>query len=320
MNQTKTKRLRFYLKSVALILLVQFVLVNISASIYAYKFTHFYLPPAPAYTRQNVLTRTWRLFVGPRFYKDTAEAAPSFPCEHITLKTEEGIPIDAWYSTAVSSKGCVVLVHGYSANKSYLNAEAAVFRQWGYSLLLFDLRGHGKSGGNTTTFGMKETDELGKAVAYARKRGESKIILYGVSLGSAVCLKAAAEGGVRPDAIIADVPFESVHEHLKARARILGFPAEPFAALTTAWIGMESGYNAFRHDIAGYAKKVTCPVLIEAGERDPFVSPAETGSIYRNLSSKNKKLVVYPEGGHGAFVQQDPLSWEKEITAFLGGV
>lgn len=317
MQKTKTRNFRYYLKWALWVIVIQIVLANISASIYAYKFTHFYNVPAPSYSSQNVFNKTWKLFVGPKFYKNTSEPEPSFAYETIQLKTSDGIPIDAWYSKTDSSNTCVILIHGYSVNKSYLENEAATFKQWGYSVLLLDLRGHGKSGGNTTNFGVKEGDELQKAFAFAKQKGQSKIILYGVSLGAALSIKAVAKGDVQPVAIIADVPFGSLHQHLKARARMLGFPSEPFASLTTFWIGIERGYNGFQFDISSYSKKIDCPVLLEWGAKDPLVTKEEIDSIYKNLSSKNKKLVIYPDADHGAFFEKDPFTWEKELQAFL---
>lgn len=320
MQQAKPKKFRYYLKLILWVLLAQIILANISASVYAYKLTHFYNPPAPPVSSQNIFIKTWKLFVGPNFYKDINEPEPSFAHETIQLKTSEGIPIDAWYSKTGSSGTCVILLHGYSVNKSHFANEAALFKQWGYSVLLLDLRGHGKSGGTTTTFGSKETDELQKAYKFAKQKGNLRIILYGSSLGAGICIKAVADGEIHPDAIIADVPFGSLHQHLKARARMLGFPSEPFASLTTFWIGIEKGYNGFQNDVSSYAKKVNCPVLIEWGEKDPLVTKEEEESIFKNLSSKNKRLVIYPGADHGSFLEKDSISWEREIQAFLKSV
>jgi uncharacterized protein len=317
MQQAQTKKIRFYLKWLLWIIIAQIALANISASIYAYKFTHFYNSPSTHIASRNILNKSWKLFVGPKFYKNTNEPEPSFPYSAVQLKTSQGITIDAWYSQSDSSNTCVIFVHGYSANKSLLEAEAAMFYRWGYSVLLIDLRGHGKSGSNTTSFGMKETDELEKAFAFAKQNGNSKIILYGVSLGAGICIKAAADNKIHPEAIIADVPFENLHQHFKARARVLGFPSEPFATLTTLWVGIEKGYNGFKHDISTYAKKVNCPALVQSGGKDPLVTQKEIESVFDNLASKNKKLVIYPEASHGSFLQHDPVTWEKEIQAFL---
>src|SRR6476659_11400386 len=103
MKNQKTKTLRYYIRWAVWLLLFQFLLANISASIYAYKFTHFYDGPAPEHNSQNVFVKTWKLFVGPKFYKNEVEPTPSFPFESFKLKLANNASIDGWYSQTASS-------------------------------------------------------------------------------------------------------------------------------------------------------------------------------------------------------------------------
>jgi alpha-beta hydrolase superfamily lysophospholipase len=317
MEKTKSKKWRYYTRWIVWILVVQVILANISASVYAYKFTHFYSAAAPQSSSRNIFIKTWKLFTGPSFYKDTCEPRPPFPYETVALKISNGNLIDAWYSATDSAKACIILVHGFSTNKSFLTATAARYKQWGYSVLLIDLRAHGKSGGKSITLGMEETEEVQQAFLFARSRGNANIILHGVSLGAGICIKAVSEGRADAAAIIADMPFNSLHNHFKARARVLGFPSEPFGTLVTAWIGIEQGFNPFSYSIASYARNVHCPVLVEWGEQDPYVMRNEVESVYQALASKNKKLVVYPDVGHDSFLKAAPGKWERETRGFL---
>lgn len=317
--ETKT-RLRSVFKLILWVLLAQLVLANISAALYAYRFTHYYESPPSSTSPQNIFSKTWRLFSGPRFYKQTNEIEPGFPFREVQLSTSANISINSWYSTVDSSKGCVLLFHGVTANKSYVLNEASKFRQWGYNVLLVDFRGHGKSGGNNGSFGVKESEEVQKAFAFAKEEGNKKIILYGISMGAAVIMRAVAFDAITPDGIIAEMPFASLHSHLRSRAREVGFPNEPFAWLVTFWMGVERGYNGFEHDVAGYAKKINCPILLECGDQDRYISPQEIGEIYSNLASARKKLVIYQGAGHESLLASDPVNWEKEMVAFLAGL
>lgn len=321
MPLSQKKKLRSILKWILWVFLVQLVLANISAALYAYKFTHLCTGPVPD-TRpsQNIFTQTWKLFVGPKIYKLNEEWEPSFAYRQVTLKTSKNISIDAWYSSSDSAKGCVIFFHGITANKAFLVHEAARFKQWGYNILLVDLRAHGKSGGAVTSFGVKETEEVQKAFAFAKEKGNNKIILYGVSMGAVVIIKAVAENKVQPAAIIADMPFASLQDHLKARARVLGFPSEPFAFLVTMWIGFERGYNGFNNNVVLYAKQVKCPVLLQWGERDRYVTKNETEKIYNSLGSLHKKLIIYPGADHQSFLMIDPQTWEKEVGDFINAL
>jgi alpha-beta hydrolase superfamily lysophospholipase len=320
MENKNKKGFRYYLKWAGWIVLVQLFLANVSASIYAYKFTHFNDPPVPVVAQKNIFEKTWKLFTGPTYYRNIKEPEPSFPYQTIQLSTSDGISIDTWYSTVPDPKGCVIFFHGLSVNKSFLEGEASVFRQWGFNVLLVDFRAHGRSGGKYTSLGVKETDEVEKAFQLVRSKGNAKIILYGASLGAGVCIKAVAEGKAKPDAIIADMPFENLHDHFRSRARLLGFPSEPFATLVTMWIGIERGYNAFNHDVAEYAKKVTCPVLVEWGEHDRILSRSEVEKVYSSLGSLNKQMLIYPNADHESFLGVDPNTWQKEVQAFINKI
>jgi alpha-beta hydrolase superfamily lysophospholipase len=185
---------------------------------------------------------------------------------------------------------------------------------------LIDFRGHGKSEGEKSSFGYKETDEAEKAFHFAQSKGNKNIILYGSSLGSVVIMEATAEKKIAPAAIIADMPFGSLQDHLKARARVLGFPAQPFAFLVTLWIGIENGYNGFALQTGEYSKKINCPVLLQYGDEDMYVTQKEISSIYQNLNGPGKKLAVYTGANHESLLNFDPIRWQKNVGSFLGSL
>jgi len=317
MSSITKRKLPAFLKTILWVVLVQLVLLNLSAASYAFKFTHFKQGQPPAINNDNILVKTWKLFTGPSFYRNDKEPLPTFPVAIVPLKVNEDLSIDTWYSEVPSSRKCIIMFHGYSSNKSILNAEAFRFREWGYNVLMVDLRAHGNSEGNSTSFGFKETEEVIKAFNFAKEQGNHYVILYGVSMGAVLAIKAVSQKLVAPDAIIADMPFGSLHDHLKARARVTGFASEPFAFFTTLWIGIESGFNGFNLNTTEYANSVTCPILLQWGERDRYVTAKEIESIYQHLASQKKKLVLYPEADHDSYLESDPILWEKEVGSFL---
>ena len=316
MPLVKSDKLRSVFKWVLWVLLVQFILMNISAASYAYRFTHFYEGPPVTSSGDNVFSHTWHLFTGPKIYKQTTGQQPAFPFEAIQLKTSDGHTLGGWYSTVDGAKGCVILLHGIMVNKSYLLNEAGALRQAGYNVLLFDFRAHGSSSGLATTFGVDETDEVEQAFRYARQRGNKKIVLYGSSLGAVVAFKATADGKVAPDGIIAEMPFASLKHHLKARARVLGFPGQPFVSLVTFWVGVERGYNGFKHCTGTYSAKLKCPVLLQWGKKDPYVLGDEISGIEESIGGP-KKFVVYETAGHESLLLMDPSKWMDETGRFL---
>ncbi len=317
---TRKKKRRSVIRWILWALLVQFILINISASLYAYKLTHFYSDPSlrnPA-TEDNVFAKTWKLFTGPRYPKSLVEEKPGFAYEIVTLKTAKGLAIEAWYCAADSlSKGTILLFHGIGGNRGNLLDEAREFHYKGYNIMLVDFRGHGNSDGNTTTIGIKEAEEVKLAWDYVSQKGEKNIFLYGMSLGAVVVTKAISDYRLVPSGIILEMPFLSLQSYLKARARILGFPQQPFAFLTTFWIGIERGFNGYGHHTTAYTKNITCPVLMQWGASDQFVLKQETDKIYNAIASTRKKLVVYNQAQHESLLRNDPLKWRIEVERFL---
>jgi len=312
-----------FLRWIGWVLIVQFILINISAALYAYKLTHVYNDPALRNSKpsKNILVKTWRLFTGPRQAKSVNTETPTFLVDTVTLKTGKGIVIDAWYGKTDSvSKGTVILFHGITANKGMIINEAAEFRYQGYNVMLVDYRAHGNSGGQTTTIGIRESEEVKLAYDYVAGKGEKNIFLWGNSMGAVVVTKAIADYDLKPAGVILEMPFGSLQAHLRARARALGFqglPEKPFGFLVTWWMGVERGFNGFKHQTASYAKKVNCPVLMQWGAGDNYVRQDETDKVFNAIASTNKKLIVYDRARHESLVQNDPVKWRIETERFL---
>jgi alpha-beta hydrolase superfamily lysophospholipase len=321
MSQEKPKRqLPSFIRWILWVLLVQFLLINISAAFYAYRLTHFYNDPSLLVYKPspNVFSKTWKLFTGPKTAKSIVEETPAFPYETVLLKTTKGIPIEAWYcKTDSAEKGTVIVFHGISGHKDSFLDVANEFRYWGYNVMLVDFRAHGNSGGNTTTIGVRESEEVKLVYDYVSQKKEKNIFLYGSSLGAVVVTKAIADYQLQPAGIILEMPFASLQTYLKDKARTLGFPQQPFGFLATFWIGVERGFNGFKHQTARYAAKVKCPVLMQWGAMDEFVLKNETETVYEAIASTNKKLVVYETAQHSSFLRHDPARWRKEVENFL---
>jgi uncharacterized protein len=319
MNQSNTgNKKASILKWVLWFLLIQFILINLSGILYGYKLTHFYDPtPNPAASSKNIFAKTWRLFRGPKFQKTTISEVPHFPFETVRLKTKNDLTIEAWYIPVDSARGTVILFHGLGGNKAFMLDQAYEFMYLGFNVMLMELRAHGNSSSNTTTLGVRESEEVKLAYDFLAKKGETNIILYGFSLGAVVIAKSIYDYDISPSGVILDAPFASLKSHLEGRARVLGFPEEPFGILVTFWSGVERGFNGFKHNTCEYVKKIKCPVLLQRGAQDKLVTQKETDCIYKNVSSTDKRLVIYKNVAHEPLLSKDPDKWRTEIRDFL---
>ena len=302
------------------VLLAQFILINISAAFHAHRLTHFYDEDRVRNIKPSAGTlflRTWRLMVGRKYPKSLIQYYPPGIYDTVQLTTKKGIKIEGWLMKADSSIGTVILIHGLNNNKGFVLNEAYEFISLGYNTLLIDARAHGNSNGNTNSIGSKEDEEVKLAFDLIKSKGENNIILWGMSMGAVMITKAIHEYNLAPQKIILEMPFASLQDHLRARARVLGFPDEPFGFFVTLWAGFEQGYWGFGHKTTRYVKSIHCPVLLQWGARDAYVLINETESIFKNIGTNKKSLIMYDEAGHQSLLGTDSEKWKNSVNNFL---
>lgn len=309
------KILRVLLKT----LLVVFILLNVITAFHAYKFTHFYDADGVAVKRQDQKSgwdKAKEVFFGIKAFKLKNSVAPDSTFQTIYLKTKDSLKLEAWYIKADSAIGTVCLFHGHGGTKSGVFKESEEFRKMRYNTLLLDFRAHGNSEGNTTTIGYNESEDVKIAYDYIKNKGEKNIVLWGISMGAATITKAINDYPLQPRKIILEMPFGSILKAGEGRIKMMGLPGEPLAVLVTFWGGVEHGFWAFNMKPTDFAKKISCPVLLQWGANDPRVSRSEIDEIYQNIPTA-KKLVVYGDCGHESLCKKENEKWKMEVSAFL---
>lgn len=129
----------------------------------------------------------------------------------VTLRTEDGVELRGWYLPS-RNKAAWVLAHGLSQTRMDLIPEARALHDGGHGVLLFDLRAHGQSGGETSTWGDKERQDVRAALAYVRAQPDvdpARVGVLGFSIGSAAVAEVAAEDP-RVAAVVLLSPFNTL--------------------------------------------------------------------------------------------------------------
>ena len=318
-KKTGIKSLRI-LKWIGSVLLVQLILINISAAFHAYSLTHYYDDDKvrnQQHSQGKPFLRTWRMMTGKKLAKSLIQYYPTIPYDTVLLTTTNGKKLEAWYMKADSAKGTVILFHGLGSNKGNVLGEAFEFNSLGYNTMLVDMRAHGNSEGIVSSLGYKESEEVKLAYDHVSKKGEKNIVLWGMSLGAVIITKAIWQYDLNPQKIILEMPFDRIQDHIKARARISGFPGEPFGFFVTFWTGIEQGYWGYGHKTSSYVKNINCPVLLQWGNSDEYVLKKETEKIFASINSPNKKLEIYEGAGHGPLISGNQSKWDETVTDFL---
>src|SRR5689334_23034077 len=120
-------------------------------------------------------------------------ASYGFTYQDVAFSTADGVRLSGWYIPA-RADAAVVLLPGAGETRTAVLGQAAVLARHGYSVLLVDTRGHGRSAGHAMDFGWWGDRDLAAAVSFlARQPGirAGKIAVLGESMGGEQALAAA---------------------------------------------------------------------------------------------------------------------------------
>ena len=154
--------------------------------------------------------------------KENADLTPAsfqLAFEDVAFKSSDGTELKAWWVPAQPAKGSVVMVHGLNRSRIEMVRRLPFVHSAGWNAVLLDLRHHGASGGAATTFGVKEKEDVKAAASFARERSPGPVVEWGVSLGGASVVMAAADDpGVA--GVICDSSFRSLDDTVRHHLRL----------------------------------------------------------------------------------------------------
>ncbi len=134
----------------------------------------------------------------------------------IRATSDDGEEINGWWIPGGKGSAGIVLSPGYGMSRSDVLSLATALHSKGYNVFIYAQRGSSASARKTSTFGLKESEDMLHAIHFVQSRPESdrtSIGIWGVDVGAYSALLAAASvAEVR--AIAADSAFESPYEFL----------------------------------------------------------------------------------------------------------
>lgn len=245
------------------------------------------------------------------------------PFEHVTIKSNDGLTLhgDLFLSTT-PSKRTAIMFHGYtSCGINDCSNMAEYFMQRGYNTLIVDQRSHGKSEGEYIGFGILDRYDCMNWIRYIIDRlGEdSKIALYGVSMGASTVLMASGfdDFPKQVKAIVADCAFTSPYDvfvHILKRDYHL--PPHPIMDINDKMCRDTAGYGFKDYSTLDAVRKAPCPYLFIHGKEDLFVPTEMSVKNYEACSGK-KQLLLVDNAGHAASLYENRELYYKTVNEFL---
>lgn len=144
---------------------------------------------------------------------DPPAASVAATYEDVSFRSTDGLLLKGWWFPVPSADRAVVLVHGRAANriKSSFNPQkiAQFLIANRFSVLLFDLRGHGESEGVRYSLGQYEPRDIVAAVDFAQRKAgvdRGRVAIIGESMGGgSAIMTVRADPTIGP--VIADSAF-----------------------------------------------------------------------------------------------------------------
>lgn len=297
--------------------LALFFLMNIMAYNHAKKFTRYCEPNGEKRSKLEKLSAMQKAGIvlsGINNPKPQLDSVPHVPYKTVQMGTDR--KLEAWHLQTDTSKGTVIIFHGYSGTKSPFVPHAEIIQRLGWDALVVDFYGCGGSEGSESTIGFKEALDVKTSYDYIKSKSTKPVVLFGSSMGAAAIMKAVSENTVAPEKIILECPFGNMRSAVEARVTAMGAPSFPFTDLFMFWGGIQNNFWAYNHNPEDYAKKISIPTLLMYGEKDARVPRSETDLIFKNLQGE-KQLVTFPECGHELYLEKYTPEWTEAVNGFL---
>jgi pimeloyl-ACP methyl ester carboxylesterase len=244
--------------------------------------------------------------------------------EDATFRSGDAVELKGWWVPADDAKGTAVLVHGLNRSRIEMVRKAPFLHAHGWNSLLFDLRHHGESGGAATTFGSREKEDVRAAIAYARSRSSAPVVVWGVSLGAASAVLAAADDPTVAG-IVCDSTYRSlrdtVHHHLglfrNFRWWLAIVPSWPVADEIVFWMGRRGDFDPNGVDIRAAAARLQGrPTLFVANSEDRRM-PKEIAFELQQAAGEKAQVLIVPGKSHGGAWRDGTAAYEAAVTAVL---
>jgi pimeloyl-ACP methyl ester carboxylesterase len=235
----------------------------------------------------------------------------------------------------------ILLLHGWTGSVAPDLVELGPSLRRTAGVLGLDFRGHGASDDASSTFGLREVEDVAGAVAWLGERGIRRVALVGSSMGGVVAIASIVVLGDGSLAGADDDPASPAANVGAPRPRIIGIVAESVApdlripianrmplpvggVLRRALAGRM--FAAASRQVGGDIRATEpgrivglvapVPLLLIHGGADRTVPPSAGRRLARLAGSSAEHWEV-PGAGHGGARAADPAGWDLRVSRFL---
>jgi fermentation-respiration switch protein FrsA (DUF1100 family) len=243
----------------------------------------------------------------------------------VEIRAADGVPLRAWWiQPQPGNGGAVVLLHGVADTRNGMLRHAGMLLKGGYAVLIPDARGHGTSGGEIISFGIREAGDVRRWVEWLRSAvSPTNVYGLGVSLGAAILLQTLdSPAGWR--AVAAESPFATFEAITYDRVGQLtglrsGWLRRPLAVLAepALWYAqVRYGLPLRTVSPVEAVRRAQTPVLLIHGTADSNIYPYHS-RILQAANPAYVKLWEAPGSEHVRVILDHPDEYERRVRAWF---
>jgi len=195
--------------------------------------------------------------------------------ERVTIRTADGMRLDAWYIPEPNARRTLLFFHGNTQNISYCIESIEIFHRLGFNILLFDYRGYGNSDGHPDERGTYlDAEAAWNYLLTERNHAPDDIVVLGRSLGAAIASHLAAYHS--PCALVIESTFTT----------LVDAAAELHPWVPVRWI------SRHRYPVIENIRSVQCPVLVVHAPEDELIPYHHGRSLYEAVPGEKAFLQI----------------------------
>lgn len=255
----------------------------------------------------------------PRTPSISSPGAMGAPQEIVTIKSHELIELSGWWVQGTHPTSVAILCHGYFLSKGELAPVAYSLWQQGFSCLLFDFRGHGKSTSGMCSFGYHEKDDVQSAMEWVRKKNpDARIVLIGSSMGSVASALAWAENPELANALVLDSAYSNLGKAVNGWWRFIGGKGLAAVLSPAALIGGPFlGFNPFSIKVPEYLERLQGRPMLFMHGTDDLVAPVKAAGKNLHAMGAGVEAVWFDGCGHSEGRWEQPETYRTTLLRFL---
>ena len=231
--------------------------------------------------------------------------------QDVTFLGGDNLTLRGWYIPPQNGT-VILLLHGYFSDRTSMVFQAHYLTQAGYGVLLYDERGAGESDGLGRSFGWRDVDDVGGALAFLKEKAKSFGIV-GCSVGGQIALRATAQYP-QLSAVIADGPAVLSVDDMQPPDDWESSLVLRYDWLIDRLLEVHLGMAAPPSVIATISKIAPRPILLLSGA---LGNEKAHISLYQQAAGANAQMWTIPGATHCDGPTAAPAEYGSRMVSFF---